>query len=108
MWRQVRTAAAVMGVLAGTTAMADAQGTITQDPGRMAPGNLRSQQLGPSVDLPSGNTGQGAGVTVFDGTTRPESATRTMPGYGANSGAMGAGSGAGFGGSATGGDLSRG
>ena len=108
MWRQVRTAAAVMGVLAGTTAMADAQGTITQDPGRLAPGNLRSQQLGPSVDLPSGNTGSGEGTTVFHGTSRSDGTSRTTPGYGTNSGGMGAGSGAGFGGSSTGGDLSRG
>ncbi len=108
MWQQVRRVAVVMGFLVGTAGMADAQGTITQDPGRLAPGNLRSQQLGPSVNLPSGNTGSGEGTTVFHGTSRPDSTSRTTPGYGTSSGGMGAGSGAGFGGSSTGGDLSRG
>jgi hypothetical protein len=107
MWQQLRAAAVVMGLLAGTAAAAYAQGTVTQDPGRATPGNLRSQQLGPSVDLPSGNIGAGEGTTVFQGTSRPGSTSRTMPGYGTNPGDIGAGTGAGFGGSSSGG-LDRG
>lgn len=108
MWQQVRRAAVVMGFLAGTAALAYAQGSTTQDPGRITPGNLTTQRLGPSVDLPSGNAGGGEGATVFHGTSGPGSTSRTTPGYGIYPGNMGAGSGAGFGGSSAGSDLSRG
>jgi hypothetical protein len=108
MWQQLKMAAVVMGLLAGTAAAAYAQGTVTQDPGRSSPGNLRSQQLGPSVDLPSGNIGAGEGTTVFQGTSRPGATSRTMPGYRNSPGDIGAGSGAGFGGSSSGSGLNRG
>ena len=108
MWHQFRTAAVVLGLFAGGAGVAYAQGTVTQDPGRLSPGNLRSQQLGPSVDLPSGNLGGGEGATVFYGTSRPGTTNRTMPGYGTNPGDIGAGTSAGFGGSSSGGGLNRG
>jgi hypothetical protein len=100
MWQQVRMAAVAMALVSGTTGIAYAQ--ITQDPGRLTPGNLRSQQLGPSVDLPSGNTGSGEGSSRSENTNT----NRTTPGYGANPSNMGAGGGAGLGGSSSG--LSRG
>lgn len=108
MRRPIKTAAFAVCFLAGTASLAFAQGSTTQDPGRMTPGNLTTQQLGPSVDLPGGRAGSGGGTTVFHGTPGVGNATGTAPGYGAGSSDMGAGSGAGFGGNATGGDLSRG
>ena len=100
MWQQVRMAAVAMALVSGMTGIAYAQ--ITQDPGQLTPGNLRSQQLGPSVDLPSGNTGSG------EGSSRSENTNRTTPGYGANPSDMGAGGGAGLGSSSIDGGLSRG
>ena len=66
-----------------------AQGSITQDPGQMAPGNLTTGGLGPSTSLPATNgsgkreaitpntgrnvaatTGSSGGTTVFHGTPR--------------------------------------
>jgi hypothetical protein len=66
-----------------------AQGSITQDPGEMAPGNLTTGGLGPSMPLPAsssngtretinpntgrnaaGTTGSSGGTTVFHGTPR--------------------------------------
>lgn len=40
MWTKIGMAAIVAGLLGGTAAAAYAQGSMTQDPGRMAPGNL--------------------------------------------------------------------
>ena len=102
MWQQIRMAAVAMALVSGTTGIAYAQ--ITQDPGRLTPGNLRSQQLGPSVDLPSGNTGSGQGTSRSENTNR----NRTTPGYGSNPNHMGVGGGAGLGGSSIDGGLSRG
>ena len=98
-----------MCLLAGAATAAHAQGNITQDPGRITPGNLTLQRLGPSVDL-TGNPDYGApgvrkGTSVYPGTAGFGSTTGTAPG---GSGHLGAGSGAGFGGYSTGGDLSRG
>ncbi|HEY1432366.1 MAG TPA: hypothetical protein VGF39_12180 [Stellaceae bacterium] len=87
---KIRTAAIVALISSGTVAVAFAQGSITQDPGSMAPGNLTLDQLGPSTAspaigdstpgagaMPTGTsrnmprdsaTGAGSGVTVFHGT----------------------------------------
>jgi len=49
--------------LSGTATFAFAQGSITQDPGRMAPGNLTFDRLGPSTGSPAvggGTPGAGA------------------------------------------------
>jgi hypothetical protein len=109
MRQPIKTTAFAVCFLAGTASLVFAQGSITQDPGRMTPGNLTTQQLGPSVGEPSsGRAGSGGGTTVFHGTSGVGNTSGTAPGYGASPQDMGAGSGAGFGGSATGGDLSRG
>jgi len=107
MRRHINKAAFVACFLAGTASLAFAQGTTTQDPGRMTPGNLTTRQLGPSIDLPSTRSGPG-GITVLRGTSGVGNTGGRAPGYGASPHDMGAGSGAGFGGNATGGDLSRG
>jgi hypothetical protein len=102
--RQQITAAALLACFMGGAApLAFAQGSITQDPGRLTPGNLTTQQLGPSVDLPS------VGTTVLRGTSGVGNTSGgKAPGYGASPRDRGPGSGAGFGGNLTGGDLSRG
>jgi hypothetical protein len=103
MWQQVGRVAVVIGFLTGAAAGAYAQGSVTQDPGQLTPGNLTSQRLGPSSDFPgTAGTGptSGRGTSTFRGPT--------APGYGTNSGDWGAGNGPGFGGYPAGGALSRG
>lgn len=84
---RVQLRAAIIGAaaLVGFAGVACAQGSITQDPGKITPGNLSSQRLGPSAgspaagvsgglgasDLPSGNwpaTTYGSGAPIFHGT----------------------------------------
>ena len=64
MWTKIGTAAILATVLAGTAATAFAQGSITQDPGRITPGNLITGRLGPSTSTPApgenGSLGAGA------------------------------------------------
>lgn len=68
MWRQLHSAAIGMALLLGTAEMACAQGSTTQDPGRITPGNLRTQGLGPSTgSAVGGNRSLGAG-DMPDGT----------------------------------------
>ena len=102
MRQQIKAAALLACFMGGGAPLALAQGTITQDPGRITPGNLTTQQLGPSVDLPGGS------ATVFRGTSGVGNPSGTAPGYGTSPRDMGAGSGAGFGDGRTGGDLGRG
>lgn len=93
---RIRMAAIATALLAGTAGAAYAQSSMTQDSGRMAPGNLTLDRLGPSNgsptgingrsgagDLPNGNwsgitlpstrnsapTAGSGGTTVFHGTT---------------------------------------
>jgi hypothetical protein len=87
---QIALSAAVAAFLAIGAVGAHAQGSITQDPGRAAPGNLGTGRLGPSIpsptvgplggaagnspgnsprSSPSTNTSSG-GTTVFHGTPR--------------------------------------
>src|SRR5438309_11386644 len=84
MRQQIRKAAIVVLISAGTATAAFAQGSITQDPGRITPGNLTTDRLGPSGSpavganrslgaggMSNGNwsgTGNGSGTTVFHGT----------------------------------------
>ncbi|MBV9376593.1 MAG: hypothetical protein JO320_16320 [Alphaproteobacteria bacterium] len=56
------TMAAIAITLLGTAPVAHAQGSMTQDPGRITPGNLSSDRLGPSTGSSA------AGTTVFHGT----------------------------------------
>ena len=50
---RIRMAAIATAFLAGTAGAAYAQGSMTQDPGRMAPRNLTLDRLGPSSGSPS-------------------------------------------------------
>jgi len=95
MRQQIRRAAIVALISAGTATAAFAQGSITQDPGRITPGNLTTGQLGPSGsaavganrnlgagDMPNGNwsgTGYGSGTTVFHGTPGNPAGAGTAP-----------------------------
>ena len=106
MRQQIRKAAIVALISAGTATAALAQGSVTQDPGRITPGNLSTSRLGPSGspevganrnmgagDMSNGNwsgAGYGSGTTVFHGTpgnpAGAEARTGAAPDYGMNSG----------------------
>jgi hypothetical protein len=78
--------------VAGAAGIAYAQGSITQDPGSLAPRNLTLQYLGPSgagVTIP-GEPGASGGWQPL-GSQSGRGATATTPGYGSS--APGAGSG---------------
>jgi hypothetical protein len=113
MRQQIRRAAIVVLISAGTATAAFAQGSITQNPGRITPGNLTTGQLGPSGsaavganrnlgagDMSNGNwsgTGYGSGTTVFHGTpgtpTGAGATPSTAPDYGTNAGGTATGAG---------------
>jgi hypothetical protein len=89
--RRITTAVVGAVLLAAAAGIAYAQGSITQDPGSMAPRNLTLQYLGPS----------GAGVTTpgEPGTSGSwplpapsgRGAAATTPGYGSSATGAGAG-----------------
>ena len=81
MWMQIKMVAVTAALLAGTTAAAYAQGTMTQDPGKMAPGNLRSDRLGPSTgsNAPGGNGALGAGDAAIGDWTGTNSGVNRRP-----------------------------
>lgn len=113
MRQQIRKAAIVVLISAGTATAAFAQGSMTQDPGRITPGNLSTGRLGPSGSPPVGEnrnlgtgdmsngtwsgTGYGSGTTVFHGTPgNPAGAgatTGTAPEYGLGPGGTATGAG---------------
>src|SRR5438067_13590550 len=106
MRQQIRRAAIVALISVGTATAAFAQGSITQDPGRITPGNLTTGQLGPSGsaavganrnlgagDMPNGNwsgTRYRNGTTVIHDTSGKPSGTcttqSTAPNYDINKG----------------------
>ena len=107
MWTQLRAAAIGVAVFVGFSSVAGAQGTITQDPGRITPDNLSTQRPGPSTgspaagangslgagDIRNGNwsgTTYGDGTTVFHGTpgggAGAQAGTGSAPEYGTSSG----------------------
>jgi hypothetical protein len=84
MLMRVKTAVVSVIFLAGAAGMAHAQGSITQDPGRMAPRNLTLQYLGPSgagVAIP-GEPG-GSGWQPL-GTQSGRGSAAATPGYGSS------------------------
>ena len=107
---RISMAAFAITLLAGTASVAYAQGSMTQDPGKMSPGNLTTNGLGPSAGTPAtggngtlgaGDTngnwsgaGYGSGTTLLHGT--PGSSTGTgpdiAPGHGRSAGVSGGGS----------------
>ena len=105
MLMRITTAVVSALFLAGAAAIAHAQGSITQDPGVLAPRNLTLQYLGPS----------GAGVTIpgepgTSGSWRPlgaptgRGAVGATPGYGSSTTGTGSGNAGGYGTSPLGGN----
>ena len=52
MWMQIKAAVVSAAFLAGAAGVACAQGSMTQDPGSLTPGNLTFQDLGPAGPVP--------------------------------------------------------
>jgi hypothetical protein len=102
MWRQIKSAGFSAAFLAVSAGIAWAQGSVTQDPGSLTPGNLTFQDLGPAGPAP-GPTGQRPVVespgaygrsgatspTIRPGTSSTGSGTGYNTGFGSN--ATGAG-----------------
>jgi hypothetical protein len=95
MWRRIRAASTFAILLAATAGIACAQGSITQDPGSLTPGNLTFQNLGPAGPVP-GPTGTPQAIPWPGGYGTSD--TGTIIGPGTSSTGMGAGKGSGFGG----------
>ena len=98
MWMQIKAAVVSAAFLAGAAGIACAQGTSTQDPGRMTPGNLTFQDLGPAGPvlgptergqtprLPGGyGTSGTAGTVTGPGTSSTGFGARNDSGFGGNS-----------------------
>jgi hypothetical protein len=102
MWMQIKAAVVSAAFLAGAVGIACAQGSSTQDPGSLTPGNLTFQDLGPVGPVP-GPTGRGQATRLPGayGTSDP-AGTVTGTGMGTNSTGFGAGNTSGFGGNAAG------
>jgi hypothetical protein len=100
MRRHIKSASISAVLLAVSAGMACAQGTITQDPGRMTPGNLTFQNLGPAGPVPGPTqtrpTAEWPGAYGTSGTTGP------IIGPGTSSTGFGTGNSSGFGGNAGG------
>ena len=95
---RMRITAAVVSValLAGVTGIAFAQGTSTQDPGSLTPGNLTFQDLGPAGPVPvPTERGQTPRLPGGYGTSGPAG---TVSGPGTSSTGFGAHSTSGLGG----------
>jgi hypothetical protein len=90
MWMQIKAAVVSAAFLAGAVGIACAQGSSTQDPGSLTPGNLTFQDLGQATRLPGAY-----------GTSDP-AGTVTGTGMGTNSTGFGAANTSGFGGNAAG------
>jgi len=100
MWRQIKSAAVSAAFLAVSAGVAWAQGTITQDPGSLTPGNLTFQDLGPAGPVP-GPTGKRP-TAEWPGTYGRSGTTSPTIGPGTRSTGFGAGNSSGFGNNATG------
>jgi hypothetical protein len=100
MWMQIKAAIVSAVFLAGAAGIACAQGTSTQDPGSLTPGNLTFQDLGPAgpVPGPSGRS-QTTRLPGGYGTSGP-AGTVTSPGTSWTG--FGAGNSSGLGGNAAG------
>jgi hypothetical protein len=99
MLRQTKAAPISAVLLVAAAGIASAQGSITQDPGKLTPGNLTFQNLGPTdlVPRPTGSR-QTTQTPPAHGTSARSGAA---PGPGTSSTGFGAGNTAGFGGKAT-------
>ena len=100
MWVEIKAAVVSAAFLAGAVGTACAQGSMTQDPGSLTPGNLTFQDLGPAGPGP-GPTGRSQTTGLPGGYgTSGAAGTATRPGT--SSTGFGAGNTSGFGGNAAG------
>ena len=97
----IKAAVVSAAFLAGPAGIAYAQGSITQDPGSLTPGNLTFQNLGPAGPVP-GPT-ESRQTTGWPGDYGSRGTAGTAIGRGTSSTGFGAGNTAGFRGNATGG-----
>jgi hypothetical protein len=96
MWMQIKAAVAGAALLAGAAGIACAQGSSTQDPGSLTPGNLTFQDLGPAGPVPAPTErGQTPRLPGGYGTSGPAG---TVSGPGTSSTGFGAHSTSGLGG----------
>ena len=100
MWMQIKAAFLGAAFLAGAAGIAWAQGSSTQDPGNLTPGNLTFQDLGPAGPAP-GPTERSQTTRLPGGYgTSGTPGTVTSPGTSWTD--FGAGNSSGFGGNAAG------
>ncbi|HEX9534638.1 MAG TPA: hypothetical protein VF924_04150 [Stellaceae bacterium] len=100
MWMQIKAVVVSAAFLAGAVGIAWAQGSITQDPGSLTPGNLTFQDLGPAGPAP-GPT-ERSQTTRLPGGYGTSGTAGTVTGPGISSTGFGAGNTSGFGGNAAG------
>ena len=100
MWMQIKAAFVSAAFLAGSAGTPWAQGTTTQDPGSLTPGNLTFQDLGPAGPVP-GPT-ERSQSTRLPGTYGTSGTAGPVTGPGTNSTDFGAGNTSGFGGNSAG------
>jgi hypothetical protein len=100
MWMQINAVVVSAALLAVAVGTACAQGTSTQDPGSMTPGNLTFQDLGPAGPAP-GPTGR-TQTTPLPGGYGTSGTPGTVSGAGTSSTGFGAGNTSGFGGKTAG------
>ncbi len=100
MWMLTKAAMVSATFLAGAAGIACAQGSSTQDPGNLTPGNLTFQDLGPAGPAP-GPTGRSQ-TTRLPGGYGTSGTAGTVTGSSTSSTSFGAGNTSGFGGSAAG------
>lgn len=100
MWTQIKAAVVSAVFLAGAAGIACAQGSSTQDPGRLTPGNLTFQDLGPAGPVP-GPTGPSQTIRLPGG-YGTSGTPGTVTGPGTSSTGFGAGNTPGLGGDAAG------
>jgi hypothetical protein len=100
MWIPIKAAALSAAFLAGAVGIACAQGSSTQDPGSLTPGNLTFQDLGPAGPVP-GPTGRSQ-TTRLPGGYGTSGTAGTVTGPGTSSTGFGGGNASGLGGNAAG------
>lgn len=100
MRRQIAAASISAVLLSATPGIACAQGYVTQDPGRLTPGNLTFQDLGPSTPFPA--PPQPRQTTAQPGEYRPSGPGTTGAGPGTSATSFGSGSISGSGGNLSG------
>jgi hypothetical protein len=100
MWMQIKAAVVSAAFLAGAAGIACAQGSTTQDPGSLTPGNLSFQDLGPAGLLP-GPT-ERSQTTRLPGGYGTSGTAGTVTGPATSSTGFGAGNASGLGGNAAG------